>query len=312
MLRKLTFIKAAAAAAVLVQGLTAAQDDAVIISAPSPWVTLRGDSLVVTVQADTSKLPKNMITFKVQKGSGGRTTTLFSKNVKMEDYNADLFLGTIKERHLGGTDFLSIEWSVPGTELAGTIEPFGTARLDPVSDSNKNLLTAVKLKDGASIGQISDVLIGAQSQSIGASKFAAGWNKEGLYILLNAADGVSEVEFAFDPKCGRNAFLSWADRFAVYLTDADSVYGVNYRRSFDKTAVTYAGMQWGEGLSVQTSESAKVIKIQWHELGLQPFEERNIGIAVFVKEKSKRTALSYPAAANRTIPVTWGSLRLEK
>jgi len=307
---KRVFIKAAAAAAVLFQSLVVAQDEAVVISSPAPWATLRTDSLFVTVQADASNLPKGTIDFKVVKHSGGRSRTLFSKNVKMKEQSSDLFLGALKNRHIGGTDVLSIEWSVPGTDLRGVVEPFGVAKLQ----ESANILSVVKLGDGASVEQISDALAGAAAKNVGASKFAAGWNRDGLYILLNAGSGVSEVEFAFDPKCGRNAFLSWADRFVVYSTDKDSVYGVHYRRSFDRTAVNYAVMPWGEGdgLSMSRSENARLIRIQWHEIGMQPFDERNIGFSVFAKEKSKRTPLAYPSAANRSIPGTWGELRLEK
>jgi len=307
--RKLTLIKAAAAAAIL-QSLVIAQDEAVVISAPASWMTLRTDSLFVTIQADTSRLPKGTVEFKVRKHSGNRASTLFTKNVKIEDYNADIFLGTIKEKNLGGTDFLSIGWSAPGSEFSGVVEPFGRAIVEEVTI---NTLTAVKLKDGSSITQISDALMGAQSQDVGASKFAAGWNKDGLYILFNPSNALLEAQFAFDAKCGRNAFLSWADRFIVYDAAAQSVRGVNYRRSFDKNAVQYTEMAWGEndGLSLLKAENSELIHVRWHELGLQPFEERNIGFAVFIKEKPK-ASVQYPTSAKRDIPGTWGELKLEK
>jgi hypothetical protein len=307
--RNLTFIKAAAAAVIL-QSLVIAQDEAVIISAPASWMTLRTDSLFAAVQADTSRLPKGKVDFKVRRHSGSRVSALFTKSVKMEEYNADIFLGTIKEKNLGGTDFLSIEWSVPGSEFSGVVEPFGRAIIEEVT---KNTLSAVKLKDGSSITQISDALMGAPRQDVGGSKFAAGWNKEGLYILFNPSAAVLEAQFAFDAKCGRNAFLSWADRFIVYEAATQSIRGIHYRRSFDRNAIQYVEMPWGEGegLSLTKAEKSELIKVQWHELGLQPFEERNIGFAVFIKERP-RAAVSYPSAAKSGIPGTWGELRLEK
>ncbi|MCL2689599.1 MAG: hypothetical protein FWE57_07120 [Chitinispirillia bacterium] len=308
--RKLKFIKAAAAVIAL-NSLVIAQDEAVVISAPVSWTTLRTDSLFVTIQADTSRLPKGTIDFKVKRNMNNRASAFFNKSVKVEDYNADIFLGIIRDKYLGGTDFLSIEWNVPGSELSGTVEPFGRAVIE---ETAKSTVSALKLKDGASITQISDALMGVKSQDIGASKFAAGWNKEGLYILFNPAANVSEMQFAFDAKCGRSAFLSWADRFIVYDANAESVRGVHYRRSVNKNAVQYDEMTWGEaeGLSLSKAENSKLIKAEWHELGLQPFEERNLGFAVFVNEKARKAVLPYPSAAKREIPGTWGELRLEK
>jgi hypothetical protein len=282
-------------------------------------MTLRGDSLFVTIQADTSKLPKGTIDFKVKRHSGDRASTLFNKSVKIEDNNADIFLGIVKEKNLGGSDFLSIGWSVAGSELSGTVEPFGRAIIEESAQSDKNVLSAVKLKDGLSITQISDALIGAQGHDIGGSKFASGWNKDGLYILFNPAAAFLETQFAFDAKCGRGAFLSWSDRFIVYDAASQSVRGVHYKRTFDKNAIRYAEMPWGEakdgkadGLSLSNAENSKLIKVQWHEMGLQPFEERNIGFAIFIKEKSKKETMTYPSAAKSGIPGTWGELRLEK
>jgi len=309
--RKLTLIKAAAAAVAL-HGLAVAQDEAVTISAPASWTTLRADSLFVTLQADSSRLPKGKVDFRVKRTSGNRATTLFNKSVKIEDHNSDIFLGIIRDKNLGGTDFLSIDWSVPGSELKGTVEPFGRAVIE--EGAAKNVFSVVKLKDGSSVTQISDALIGAQKLDIGASKFTAGWNKEGFYILFNPAANVAEMQFAFDAKCGRSAFLSWADRFIVYDANAESIRGVHYRRSVNKNVVQYDEMTWGEedGLSLSKAENSKLIQVKWHELGLQPFEERNIGFAVFINEKSKKAVLPYPSAAKREIPGTWGELRLEK
>jgi len=295
-------------------------DAPVVVTAPSPWSTLRSDSVTVSVQADTSKLPKGSIDFKVVRRSGSRAPALFTKSVKMGDNSADVFLGRSAGAPLGGADYLSIEWSVPGTELKGVIEPVGVAVLDGAVSDNKWVparppLTAMRLKDGAADDQAAGALAGAEGFEVGGMKFSAGWNAEGLFVLFTPADGVSAVEFAFDMKCGKNAFLAWADRFVVYSAAGDSVSGLHSgARSVDKEGMKFEERAWGSGqsLSVAKADAARLVKVKWYELGAQPFDERSVGFAVFAKGRVKKQPASYPAAAVRGIPGTWGDINLAK
>jgi len=288
-----------------------AQDEAVTITSPTPWTTLRSDTIEVSVQADKQRLPQGAVAFKVNKNSNGRTTALFSKTVKMDDASADVVLGTLGAVPLGGTDFVTLEWSVPGSELKGVIEPVGAVRL-PDAVTARPPLSAVRLKDGVTEAQAADALRGVAGTDAGGAKFAAGWNTDGLYVLLNAVNA-AEVWLAIDGKCGKSAFLSWADRFVVFSAEADSVYGRHYKRSADKNAITFETMDWGNKstLSVTKAEASRLIKIKWYEIGLQPFEERNVGFAVFTTGKTKKAA-SYPGLAKWEIPGTWGDIKLEK
>ena len=325
--RRFTVVKtsfiAMAAVVVSLNGLYADDFDApVVVAEPSPWSTLRSDSVTVKVQAGLARLPEGGgIDFKVVRRSGARASTLFTKSVGMDDSSADIFLGRSRDVPLGGTDYLSIEWSVPGTGLKGVVEPVGVVRLDGAApDGNKWVpanppLTAVRLKDGVADDEASGALAGAGGFEAGGIKFSAGWNTEGLFILFTPADGVSAVEFAFDLKCGKNAFLAWADRFVVYSAASDSVSGLHSgARSVDKEGMKFEEKAWGSGqsLSVVKAESARLVKVKWYELGAQPFEERNVGFAVFVKGRVKKQPASYPAAAVRGIPGTWGDINLAK
>jgi hypothetical protein len=289
-----------------------AQDEAVTITSPTPWMTLRSDSVVVSVQADTLRLPQRSIAFKVSKNSNGKTSALFSKTVKMDDVSADVFLGRLGALPLGGTDFLTVEWSVPGSELKGVIEPLGAVRL-PDEVTARPPLSAARLKEGVTEAQVADILRGVGGTEAGGVRFAAGWNTDALYVLINAAEGVTEAQIAIDGKCGKSAFLSWADRFAVFSAASDSVYGRHYKRSVDKSVMKFDEMAWGgqSTLSVTKAEVSRLIKIRWYEVGIQTFEERNIGFAVFAANKAKKAA-AYPGLANREIPGTWGDLKLEK
>jgi hypothetical protein len=288
-----------------------AQDEAVTITSPTPWTTLRSDSIVVSVQADTLRLPQRSIAFKVSRNSNGKASALFSKTVKMDDVSSDLFLGRLSAVPLGGADFLTLEWSVPGAEIKGVIEPLGAVKL-PDEVTARPPLSAVRLKEGVTEAQAADVLRGVVGTESGGVKFATGWNVDALYIMINAAEAVTEVQFAIDGKCGKSAFLSWADRFVIFSTVSDSVYGRHYKRSVDKNVMKFDDMAWGGAstLSVTKAETSRLIKIRWYEVGIQPFEERNVGFSVFAAGKSKKTA--YPGLANREIPGTWGDLKLEK
>lgn len=307
-MKKKTLISAALTLAAIA-ATAFAQDEAITITAPTPWMTLRGDSLEVSVQADMSRLPKQEVAFKLVRNANGRANTLVSKTVKIEDGSADAFLSRVPAMPYGGTDYLSLEWSVPGTEIKGVIEPVGAAALaeEPAP------LSAQKMKDGVTDTQASDALAGAPGFEAGGVKFAAGWNSDALYVLIKAEESVKEVQMAIDGKCGKGAFLSWADRFIVYTADADSVSGVHYKRSIEKNAVKYEPMAWGSANSLTSSkaEVSRLIKIRWYELGLQPFEERNIGFAAFVTAKGKKSH-ALPTNAKRDIPGTWGDIRLEK
>jgi hypothetical protein len=316
------------AAAIFLGGLSVQAQDRddsapVVIVSPTAWATLRSDSLTVSIQADHVQLPQRSIAVKVVRRSGSRSSTLFSKNVKVDEFSVDAFLGRVRDLPVGGTDFLSLEWSVTGSELKGVVEPIGVAKLNgTVSEDNKWVpaqpaLSAVRLKDGVSGSQAAEALAGASGFEAGGYKFAAGWNNEGFYLLFTPEAGVTGVEFAFDLKCGKNAFLAWADRFIVYSADGDSIRGLHYgNRLVADEEMKFMEMAWNQSnpgsLAMTGVESARLISVQWPELGMQPFDERNVGFAVFVKGKTKKQPANYPAGAKRDIPGTWGDLRLEK
>jgi len=330
-------IFAASASAIMALALTFAADVAaqpagfqadpsdgpIVVTSPSPWATLRSDSVVVSVQADPAFLPKGSIDFKAVRRSGARSSTLFTRSVKMDGPSADVFLGRVRDVPLGGSDFLSIEWSVPGSELKGVIEPVGVVPLGgAVSSDGKWVparppLAAMKLGEGVSGAAAAEALAGAEGFEVGGMKFAAGWNTAGLFIMFTPADGVTGVEFAFDLKCGKSAFLAWADRFILYDAAGDGVRGVHYGgRSVGKDGIASEEMVWvgrSASLAVEKAEKARVVMVQWPDLGMQPFEERSVGFSVFANGgRLRKHPVSYPASARREVPGTWGEIKLAK
>jgi hypothetical protein len=290
----------------------------VIIAAPVEWSTLRSDSITVSLQVDTNALPNGTIDFKVLRRSGARSTALFSKSVKVDDAATDAYLGSVKGLPVGGGDFLRIEWKVPGTELKGALEPVGIAVLKgSVSAENKWVPSepyqpAVRLKDGIELESASEALGKLKGTSVGGAGFAAGWNASGLFLYFTPTASVSEAEFALDLKCGANAFPAWADRYVAI--SADSAYGLRVStRTVDTTgAMKFEESRWGDSKSIASTKDStgRSVMLRWDELGIQPFEDRNIGFAVFARGKGKTAA--YPAGANRSIPGTWGGISLAK
>jgi hypothetical protein len=308
-------VAATLAAALFAPPAIAQEDAAVVISAPPAWGTLRTDSVVVSLQADTAALPKGSVDFKVVKRSGARSSTLFSKSVKVVDGAADVFLGRASGLPVGGRDFLSIEWSVPGTDLKGVVEPVGIVKLGGKVTADKKWepasprLAAVKLEDGISGERAAEALAALAGSGLGGGKVAAGWNSSGLFVNFAPGSPDAVAEFAFDLKCGGGAFLAWADKFVA--SAADSAYGQHLSsRRTDKDGLQVEESPWGgEGAITQAkSGDARLISVNWSELGIQPFEGRAIGFAAFAKSKGRET--SYPASAVRTIPGTWGGIEL--
>ncbi len=292
-----------------------ADDVPVVITSPTEWTTLRSDSVSVSAQVDTARLPKGSVDFKVVRRSGARSSVLFSKSVKPDGAVVDVFLGRVRGVPVGGGDFLSIEWNVPGTEYKGVVEPVGVALLSgTVSAENKWVptsphLSAVKLKDGISGEGAAETLAGLSGFSVGGAVFAAGWNAFGLFLYFTPSASVPEAEFALDLKYGANAFTAWADRFVA--VGADSAYGIRAsKRSVDKDGLKVDETSWGDAKSIVLTKAGagRLVTLPWSELGVLPFDGRNMGFAVFARGKKQGAA--YPVGATRLIPGTWGGLSL--
>jgi hypothetical protein len=270
------------------------------------------------VQVDTTQLPSGKIDFKVYRRSGSRSSLLFSKSVKADASAMDIFLGRVKGG-VGGADYLSVEWSVPEVDgLKGVVEPIGIAPLNgSVSDENKWVpakpyLSAVRLKEGLSGSETAEALAALSGFSVGGAAFAAGWNASGLYFYFTPTSSVPVAEFALDLKFGANAFTAWADKFVA--VGADSAYGVRFSaRSADaKEGLKFEESRWGDEKTIVLTENGagRLVTLDWSELGVQPFEGRNIGFAVFAKGRGNSAA--YPSGAARSIPGTWGGISLAK
>ena len=295
----------------------ASDDPAVLITSPAEWSTLRSDSVSVSVQFDTARLPNGSVNFKVVKRSGARSSVLFSKSVKVNDAAVDVFLGRVSGVPIGGGDFLSLEWSVPGSDLKGVVEPIGVALLNgSVSTENKWVpaaphLSAVRLKDGLSGEGAAEALAGLRGFSVGGANFAAGWNASGLFLYFTPTSSVPAAEFALDLKFGSNAFTAWADRFVT--VGADSAYGRRAStRSVEKDGLKVEESPWGDAKSIVLTNAGagRLVMLEWSEMGVLPFDGRNIGFAVFAKGQGRGAA--YPSGAARSIPGTWGGISLAK
>ncbi|MDG5813716.1 hypothetical protein QA601_01370 [Chitinispirillales bacterium ANBcel5] len=298
---------------VLISGLAvyvSASD--VLINSPLPWMTLRNDSLMVRLQADTAQLPQNQITFSVKHHSPGRASQLMSNTVTMDDYSGEFLIGMLGRAQLGGDQWLSIEWNVPGTEKNDRLGPVGIADLNLLE--SKRINKALRVDDDS---KLNDVVSFAKDSTL-LEKNDAGvslaWNTNALFLMIHKSEvSGKELKLGFDPKCGKYAFLAWADRFISYSTETDSVLGTHYRRSYDdEEGLQYQKRVWGENIEQISNEEMVFVSIPWDELGLIPFEERVLGFAVFEYDSNQNLSVSLPQSAQKQVPGTWGEFILQK
>ncbi|KMQ49413.1 hypothetical protein CHISP_3675 [Chitinispirillum alkaliphilum] len=283
----------------------------IAFSTPAEWMTLRGDSVLVRFHADTAQLPANQINFRVYRESESSSRRVISRTVTLDSFTGEFNLGSIDEATLGGSQWLTLYWNVPDTDHNGKMGPVGVADLERLE--NTRIKGATRLADDITLEKAYSQLDEEKYVTVGEKSFALGWNNQSLFVALNKSNGSnSELQFAVDPKVGRSAFLSWADRFLVYNAEENSVEGFHYRRRFSDGVLNYSQRSWGEEIKTFAGENNLVVSIPWHEIGLIPFEERVLGFAVFASENGKRSAAILPSQAQGEIPGTWGDIILEK
>jgi len=284
-----------------------AQAQTVSFSSPVPWVTQRNDSVSVKAQVDTAQLKQKALTFKLLQVSNGKKKEIASKKVSVTDLSVDVSFGAIKKTLLGGSEYLQVEWSVPGSKTdKGIVEPFGI-----VSESVfKGLapVTAVKVKTAQECSQFKD----DQFTSLGNVKVATAWNMDNCFIAVKkGADAKSLLKCAFDGKNGKSAFASYPDRILEYDIEKDALNPIHYTREIKADALKYNENKWINSITKEVQGDLIVITIPWSDVGVIPFEERTVGFAM-IAESSGKVAQAIPAAANVLIPGTWTNLLLAK
>ena len=277
---------------------------------PLPWVSLRNDSLTVRAQIDTSALKGKKLSLTVLTQNNGKSQTLASKTFTISDPSGEFSFGKLNRKLVGGQEFIRIRWEVKGTKETGDIAPVGIADLTKLMSNDT--VKAVKIADGKTAKDAA-AAIGEKLSAVGSISYGMAWNKEALYIAVKKGDGKETVKFGFDGKNGKNAFLSYPDRFVV-CTPADSevVRGMHFERSLHTDAIDYAEKDWRSSITHEIVGDVVLITVPWYDTGMIPFEKRTIGYAAFVENDQEKAVAATPKSADFYAPATWGTLLLLK
>lgn len=277
---------------------------------PLPWVSLRNDSLIVRAQVDTAELKDKKLKITVSTVKNSRSKKISSKSFSLNEPSGEFAFGSLKKKLVGGEEYIKIDWSISGTKDKGTIEPIGIANLTALPETSP--MTAVKVDDGIAAKDVSGKITGKFNKT-GATEYAFAWNKTTLFIAVKKTTTDKNIKFAIDGKSGKNAFLSYPDRFVVVSpSDSTPVKGIHFERKVKGDSLQYKELKWRNEISTEETGDVIVAAMPWYDAGMISFEERTVGFGVFVENKSGKTVASVPQKADDQIPATWGVLKLAK
>lgn len=303
MIRSLKVIATCALTCALLSSQSFAQS--VSLNVPSAWSTLRTDSVIVKAQVDTAGLKQKQIDYTLSSVIGGATKVIAQKQVKVTDVSSDAFLAKINSNVLGGTDYLKVEWVVDSQK--NEILPVGIVNLEKLPKLNP--VQAKFVQENAILKEVADSTKEEHFNKCGTKEYAVFWNSKALFYVLKKSSDSSALSFSIDGKNGKNAFVSYPDRFIE--CKKDSVRGYHYKRNIENSALKYTELNWENEISKEIIGNKIVIKMPWFDTGIVPFDGRVIGFSAFRKDKNKVVS-SNPEKALEFIPGTWGNLVLSK
>jgi hypothetical protein len=246
---------------------------------------------------DTAKLENQSVSLVLYKVASGRKSRLGSTNLKSSDYSQDIPLATLNNKVLGGHNYLSIEWQVRGKDEKGSIEPFGIVILD---SGLVDTVTVAKHRDELDIAKAGQALSESDFKDAENQSFAMVWSKKNLGIVCKKSNDSASITFCFDGKNGKNAFLSYPDRFITYMPQKDSLHTYHFTRRTSDTGVVYIEKTWINDITMTSDNDLVMVLAPWYDLGIIPFNGRRFGFAVFSGNSE------VPSNAKREIPGTWG------
>ncbi|MBN1576030.1 MAG: hypothetical protein JW913_05725 [Chitinispirillaceae bacterium] len=283
---------------------------AISFNTPLPWVSLRNDTIIVRAQIDTAAFKNKQLSLTLATIKNGKTSTIASKVFPVKDPSGEFSFGKIKKKLVGGEEFLRVKWAVKGSEDKGSVEPIGIADLSVQTETDT--VRAVHVADNMAIKDAA-AAVGEKFSQTGKMAYSFAWNKNALFAVHKKGAGKDTLKFAFDGKSGKNAFLSYPDRFVVStVSDSIIVKGVHYKRDIKKDSLVYTSEEWRNEMTHEVVGDKIVVRIPWFDTGMIPFEERTIGFGAFVVGAKGKTVAALPASAQVFIPATWGVMLLQK
>ncbi|MBN2188186.1 MAG: hypothetical protein JW699_01930 [Chitinispirillaceae bacterium] len=283
----------------------------IAFNGPMPWITQRNDSITVRAQIDTAQLKKNksislsavLVNERMQK------SVLARKSFPVTDYSGEFALGVVKKNLVGGRSYIKIDWSLPAAAGGkGSLEPVGIAALDKLPAPE--VIAVPRLKEGASLDL--SALKESDYRTVGATRFALGWNEGALFIVLVRKQAAGSVRFAIDGKNGKNAFLSFADRVVMYEPAKDSLRGAHFSREMREGRLAYEEKPWPNEITKSVADDRVVIRVPWYDAGIIQFAERRLGMGIAAFDAKGGQTAAWPAKADFYLPATWCDLVLAK
>jgi hypothetical protein len=285
-----------------------AQD--ITFNSPSPWLTLRNDSMIVKAQLDTSKFPKKKINLAAVRVEGGKKKQITSKTFTVSDFTQDFNLGLAGATLLGGRDFLKITWNVPGTKDSGVCAPVGIVNLDKAAKIDS--LHAAKAAGEIDVKNAAAAAAGMKFSKVKDQEVALAWTPTALVVVCKKSPSAAGLRFVIDGKNGKNAFVAFSDKMVEYFPAKDSVYSYVNERSYGDS-ITYTQKAWTTELAKGGDKDFGVVRIPWYDIGIgKPFDGRVLGFSMFVLSDKAAVIAAYPEKASTFIPGSWGDLVLDK
>jgi hypothetical protein len=282
----------------------------ITFNSPTPWLTLRNDSLVVKAQLDTSKFPKKKITLTALKIESNKKKQIATKTFKVSDFTQDFSLGLAGTTLIGGKDFIRINWSVPGTKDSGLCAPIGIANIDKTAKSDS--LHAARSNEEIGANNMTVAAQGAKFKKVKDREFALLWTQTALTVICKKTTSGEALKFVFDGKNGKNAFAAFSDKMVDFIAAKDSVHAYYNERNFGDS-ITYNQKPWINEFVKASDKDFVVIRIPWFDIGIgKPFDGRVMGFSVFIVSDKAAVLAAYPEKAAVYIPGSWGNLVLDK
>lgn len=297
------------AALVCVSSVSAILAQAASFSSPASWITQRNDTVFIKAQLDTALIKKKAVSVSLLQVNEGKKKVIAKKNLKITDNVMELMFAKVGKDLVGGKEFLRLEWALADNGEKGVIEPVGI--LDLKKAQKSDTVKALRVQDGAEVKSVADIIKAEQFRKIGSVEFGTAWNKNALFIVMKKGQDSSKISFAFDGKNGKNAFLSYPDRVISYVPASDSLNTTHYDREIKGDTLKYTDKLWQSEIKKENIGEKVVIRMPWADIGVIPFEERMVGMGVFV-ELGGKIKEAIPQNAQFYIPGTWGDIFLQK
>jgi hypothetical protein len=289
-------------------GFSLAAAQVVSFNEPVAWMTVTDRSITAKMLLDTARIEKPKIRLSLVKVKNGRRRTVRSRTFSVKDYSQEFDLGSVGESVLGGNDFLSIEWSIPGQADKGVLEPVGVVELD--ESKIETVLEGVQVEGKLDTASAAAKAEKARFAEVGGHKLGMLWNEEVFALIIREGSELGSVTMMIDGKNGKNAFLSYPDRVLTWRVGIEALEAFHHRRVEADTTINYPRAKWMHGITSAKKEKGAVIVVPWHDTGILPFVGRRAGVMLSAVAESGATPVTLPADAREKIPGTWGDMVL--